>query len=456
MIETKNENLNVFSNSFLCILRDINKKIKSPLVDYILNNSKSVFSDNYRQLTLGLNESDLSEYTAEEKESIKDSVFYTPKGKSCFFEDDNLNIVKKKFRQSGNIGSIINKLVEHNSKIVKGEKVLDSLGNEYLYDKKYSIFINEKTKQVTFFENEDWIVQRKNYEYKKTKFADSLYEQLGNELKAELCSSLEFKIVTGNDIVKYYNAETYSSKYGTEGGCLHGSCMRYKKCEVGIKFYAKNPNASMLIMIFNGKIVSRSMIWKTDVGIFMDRKYFSADFLANSMVQYARENHWHYKTCNNYSENYKVTAYNFLKGNYDNVNYFPMNVQIPEEYDGSDRYPYMDTFDKLYPVDGVISNYFRYAKGSGYRIKSTDLNTQYISDGIRLMYSGTSRDDKSGVLKSGLFSFYPESNVCLVKDFEGNDILNTFASNVKDPDKNVNMYDKDAVERFLNKEKSNK
>lgn len=130
-----------------------------------------------------------------------------------------------------------------------------------------------------------------------------------------------------------------------------------------------------------------------------------------------------------------------------------MNVQIPEEYDGSDRYPYMDTFDKLYPVDGVISNYFRYAKGSGYKIKSTDLNTQYISDGVRSMYSGTSRDDKSGVLKSGLFSFYPESNVCLVKDFEGNDILNTFASNVKDPNKNVNMYDKDAVERFLNKEK---
>lgn len=450
MTETKNENLNVFSNSFISTLKDINRRIKSPLVDYLLNTPKSQLCDKYRHLSLGLGECELNEYSAEEKEALKEVIFYTPKGKPMISQGDRHAIILKKYRQSGSIGSIINQLVEFNSKIVKGEKVSDSLGNEYLYDKKYSTFFNEKTKQPIFFEKEDWIASRKSYEYKKMKFSDSQYEQLANELKAELCSVLEFKLLSGDDIVKYYDERNYSSKYGEGGGCLHASCMRYSKCRPGIEFYANNPNAQMLVMMYRDKIVARTMVWKTDMGIFMDRKYYSADFLSNSLIQYAREHKWHYKTVNSYSENYKVTAYNHLYQRYDDLNWFAMNVEIPDSYDGIDLYPYMDTFDKLYPSDGVISNYYRYSKGASYQIKSTGLTTSGLGANIRSMFEGRDREReyKSSIIEFGLYRCLPERDFNKFLDFEGNFIPSNCCSDRSNQGNNVNMYDCEAVERF--------
>jgi hypothetical protein len=50
-----------------------------------------------------------------------------------------------------------------------------------------------------------------------------------------------FEIVSGDDIKKYYNEESY---YTTGSGTLGTSCMRYSRCEEYLNIYSK-PNSGI-------------------------------------------------------------------------------------------------------------------------------------------------------------------------------------------------------------------
>ena len=154
------------------------------------------------------------------------------------------------------------------------------------------------------------------------------YEELVNDLKAEACSSLVVEEVSGDDIVKYYLEKNYSCKYGREGGSLFSSCMRNSSNSPAIKFYAKCPNVKMIIVKDGTFILGRAMLFNTNVGWFVDRRYYATDFINNHIVQYAISKKYHYKAQNNYSTNFSVNAYNHLENKYHLVENFLMYINI--------------------------------------------------------------------------------------------------------------------------------
>ena len=71
---------------------------------------------------------------------------------------------------------------------------------------------------------------------------------------------INFKIVKGYDIIKYFDEKNYSYN-AVLGTRLGDSCMRYSFCKDYIEFYAINEdNVSLLILMENDKIKG-SMYW---------------------------------------------------------------------------------------------------------------------------------------------------------------------------------------------------
>jgi hypothetical protein len=98
-----------------------------------------------------------------------------------------------------------------------------------------------------------------------------------------------FSIVSGDDIVKYYNQNTYFKMTGELGS----SCMRDSGKSSVISFYAKNSNFRLLIMKAGqtDNIMGRALlVTTTDGTVFMDRVYTVDTKLINAFHTYAREN----------------------------------------------------------------------------------------------------------------------------------------------------------------------
>jgi len=110
-----------------------------------------------------------------------------------------------------------------------------------------------------------------------------------------------FSIVTGDDIVKYYNFNNYFKNTGDLGT----SCMRHDHNMDSIKFYAKNSNVSLIIMKPKDldSIMARALVWTTvDGHKVMDRIYTCDSKLVSLFHRYAENN--------NYINIYNVRKFN--------------------------------------------------------------------------------------------------------------------------------------------------
>ena len=111
----------------------------------------------------------------------------------------------------------------------------------------------------------------------------------------------DFKIVEGDDIVKYYNGNMYVD-YADET-VLGQSCMRHKSCKNYIKFYAINKKQVKLVIMFgkndddtmSDKIAGRALLWTLDsLGgeptdrLFMDRIYATNDVEVDMFKVFAK------------------------------------------------------------------------------------------------------------------------------------------------------------------------
>lgn len=452
MVEIKYEDLRVFSKSFIGILKNLNSKKETPLLKFLINSNISKFSDKFRHLSIGTADVDPSEYNEEVSKLMKESISFTPKGKMLLSEDPNGFIVKSKYRQTGSIGSILRQLVEWDSEIVKTDLVSDSFGNSYVYDKNHKYYFDPKKNEPIFFSDESIFSERKSSEYRKIKFTDSQYEELVNDLKAEVSADISVEEVSGDTIVELYKEKNYSQKYGKEGGTLFSSCMRSDSNSSAIKFYSKCPNIKMIVVKDGSFILGRAMLMKTNVGWFVDRRYYSADFINNIIVQYAIGKKYHYKRNNNFNDNFDVVAYNFMEEKYETKSNFLMYVEIPNEVDGSWKFPYMDTFDKLYPINNVISNYYRYHnKGMTFRIKSTGGNAEMIDSSIRLPISGSSVDTARltrDIVTDFKMDYITCNDVPTKVDYQGKKIPSNYSSSKY----NFNIYSEEEVEEFKKKQ----
>lgn len=126
-------------------------------------------------------------------------------------------------------------------------------------------------------------------------FKDKDIEEFVNNFKAmSVNTKLEFKIVDGSDIAKYYD----NKKYYTEAGSLGGSCMAGESKKT-FKLYTENPTkVKMLIYVDeNDKIHGRALLWKLkkspcEATHFMDRVYTNRDSDVLKFRMHADEKGW--------------------------------------------------------------------------------------------------------------------------------------------------------------------
>lgn len=147
-----------------------------------------------------------------------------------------------------------------------------------------------------------------------------------------------FKVVSGEEIRKWYDEKNYSNING--GGQLNSSCMRHSRCQKYFDIYVDNPKVCQLLILMDGtdkKILGRALLWKTESGNFMDRVYTSKDNYMKLFKQWGEQNNYQMKS-----------SWGYLNNKEDVV------VKVkPKLYS---YYPYMDTLSCYAPVKGILSN----------------------------------------------------------------------------------------------------
>lgn len=134
----------------------------------------------------------------------------------------------------------------------------------------------------------------------------------------------KFEVVSGEEIVKWYNESTYVQGNGS----LNKSCMRHDNCEDKLySMYAYNSKIVEMLILVNkeNKLEGRALIWTVhdpDI-IYMDRIYTVYQENVNRFLEYAK------------NRGYK----NYNHG-YDDQ----MRIFFERDLGSSSENPYMDTF----------------------------------------------------------------------------------------------------------------
>jgi hypothetical protein len=145
----------------------------------------------------------------------------------------------------------------------------------------------------------------------------------------------KIKIVSGEDIRKYYNESNYEG--GDKGeNTLSKSCMREQRCQKYLQVYVDNPDKIKMVVLFgsNNKIRARALLWKTDIGYYLDRIYYTSIFEKMTIIDWVKEN---------------VSKNILLYPNKEEMYVELKNAKIYEYY------PYLDTFKYYIPSKGFLS-----------------------------------------------------------------------------------------------------
>ena len=127
---------------------------------------------------------------------------------------------------------------------------------------------------------------------------DSEREEFVNAWKASTeVSTIQFKLVSGDDISKYYDENKYYNKKGTLGS----SCMKDEGKKT-FKIYTENPDKVKLLIYVDSddRIHGRALVWKVkkspcESKYFMDRVYTNRDSDVNRFRDFANSEGWFYK-----------------------------------------------------------------------------------------------------------------------------------------------------------------
>ena len=133
-----------------------------------------------------------------------------------------------------------------------------------------------------------------------TTLKDKDYEEFVNLYKAsKVKKDHKFQLVTGKDILTYYDVENYAF---SEKGTLGNSCMKHEECRSYLEIYQKNPKSCSLLVYLNatGEVLGRALIWNLSKSpckakYFMDRIYTTFDSDVIKFTNYADENGFMYK-----------------------------------------------------------------------------------------------------------------------------------------------------------------
>ena len=184
-------------------------------------------------------------------------------------------------------------------------------------------------------------------------------ESFVNAFKAIRSFTPTFELVSGNDVKYWYNEKNYG--YPKQGP-LYGSCMRYSSCSGYLEFYSDNSDKVSLLILKDPtddtKIIGRAIVWKInkldgedleEPRFFMDRIYYTNEYIIDIFKNHAKENGWLYKFKQNMNED--ETFIDSVNGE-EHTNMVVDGLSDP----GVGHYPYMDTMKYFDHGNGVISN----------------------------------------------------------------------------------------------------
>ena len=186
-------------------------------------------------------------------------------------------------------------------------------------------------------------------------------ESFTNLVKVEREETTEsmdrFKIVEGEDIVKYYNVNNYVST--STNSTLGNSCMRSTNSGNYIEFYAKNEGVKMVIYMSKkekDKILGRALLWDIDEidgekvdRKFMDRIYYVYETDMVLFQKFAKQNGWLHKISQTSSSNCSIMDTLTNKVDY-------LKLKTVDTFEENRYYPYLDTLKYYYNDDGYLTN----------------------------------------------------------------------------------------------------
>lgn len=174
------------------------------------------------------------------------------------------------------------------------------------------------------------------------KYSSAKIEEFVNRFKSINDKNENYELVKGDEIVKWYNEINYTH----DGGSLNDSCMRYQRCKEYIEFYAINEDkVSLLILkdpLNEELIIGRAIVWDVDFvdgdkvenKKFMDRIYYTKDYIIEGFIGYAVKKGWLYKKNQNMEEDSPII---------DIVNDIIYSSVLIDNVKNHEYYPYMDT-----------------------------------------------------------------------------------------------------------------
>ena len=221
---------------------------------------------------------------------------------------------------------------------------------------KISYLTQDRISQISQSDVHDFWTTSRRYKSKPGAFINKIFKNVaGTEVEKfatlwktfSVEKNFKFKVISGEDIRKYY----LSDKHYSDTGTLDSSCMKHTKCQKYLNLYVENTAVKMLIMTFGdtNQMMGRALLWETmDGKKVMDRIYTVNDEeYMNHFIKWSDDNGYYSKKFQNFR-----SAVQWKKGS--NEHDFELKVKLDKHE--FNYYPYFDTFKFLDLQEGVISN----------------------------------------------------------------------------------------------------
>ncbi len=216
---------------------------------------------------------------------------------------------------------------------------------------KISYLTKERQEQVTDFwdSKRRFMIKPGAFVRKVFKnFSDKEIEKFSSLFRNQQAKNMfNFKIVKGEQILKYYSQESYLR----ETSSLGSSCMKYDECQDWFGIYTQNMDIISLLVLVDDRdnLIGRSLLWKTPDYKIMDRIYTIDDEnFSHFFKKWADEMGYLYKREQKWNNTMSFESAGIRKD---------LKIGIQLDSVSFETYPYLDTFKFLCLDNKTLYNY---------------------------------------------------------------------------------------------------
>lgn len=191
---------------------------------------------------------------------------------------------------------------------------------------------------------------------------------------------IKFRIVSGNQIKRWYLYESYQSQYGSLGS----SCMKHDSCQDYLKIYVENPEICKLLILTDveDRLIGRALLWDLPSEKIMDRIYtVNDDKYQHQFKTWADQNGYWYKS----EQKWNNCLWFESKGK---TEIKKITFDLPN-YEEDCHLPYMDTFKFANIRTGKLYNDLPES--------NRNIRTLIASDGGFYEWNALAKDDFSNI-----------------------------------------------------------